>query len=111
MQKLMLVLLFIGVVTVGKSTPIFAADQSHTPNPKLDSAQPEQTTPPASVPQEPRGDQRAPTVPAAQKEQEQKEKHYAKDLTLANCEPPPESPLSASPLASETVPTVEEQQK
>lgn len=110
MQKIIFILIFIGV-TVGKSTLLFAADLSHPPNPKLKSTQPEQATPSEAASPKPQDDQRAPGVPSTQKEQEQREKHCARDLALANCEPPPKSPLSASPLASEAAPTAEEQQK
>ena len=100
MQKFTLMFIFICVMTVGKSTLLFGADQSHAPKPKLNITQQEQSAPPAPVPRQPSVDQRAPTVPSAQKEQEQKEKHCARDLAAIGCEPPPGSPLSASPLAS-----------
>lgn len=103
MQKLIVILIFLCAMTIETSTPLFGAEEPHPPNPQLDSARPELSTPPASVPQRSRVDQHTPTAPSAQKEQEQKEKYCAKDLAAVNCEPPPGSPLSASPLASQTL--------
>jgi hypothetical protein len=104
MQKLILLLIFICVMTVGKSSLLFGADQSHAPKPKLDSTQREQSAPPVPVLRQPSVDQPVSTPPSAQKEQEQKEKHCARDLAAVGCEPPLGSPLSASPLASQTNP-------
>jgi hypothetical protein len=104
-QKLALGFAFVCVVIAGESAPLLGAEDKHTHDPKLDSAQQVQSASPEATSKRPDTDHRAPTTTPAEEKLKQMEKRCSWDIAAtAGCQPPPGSPLSAFPLVSHTEP-------